>query len=168
MSRLVIEVAKKQHQHLKAIAALQGGTTMYYAVERLALDGLSSTDALITELRTLLYDRIAAGLDFDDKFDMVQHPHHAIQVTLMDRIHAQKAGFPVRVGFASLPDGHLDGSCLVHAAKLALKARGVAEIVEMAVENRRQTLIAGVMEYPISALAELAGGRTRQGIMQGI
>lgn len=63
MSRLVIEVTEKQHQHLKAIAALQGKTIKQYALERLALDAPSSTDSALTELRNLLHDRIAAGLD---------------------------------------------------------------------------------------------------------
>jgi Antitoxin ParD. len=61
MSRLTIDLTDRQHQSLKAMAALQGKTIKQYALERL-LPGDTSGDAAWQELKTLLGARIEAGL----------------------------------------------------------------------------------------------------------
>ena len=64
MSRLTIDISDKQHQSLKALAALQGKTIKQYALERLfPADG--NGDQAWQELKTLLGQRIAEGLRGD-------------------------------------------------------------------------------------------------------
>ena len=62
MSRLTIDISDQQHQHLKALAALQGKTIKQYALERL-FPGDSDADQAWQELKVLLGKRINAGLD---------------------------------------------------------------------------------------------------------
>ncbi len=58
MSRLTIDVTDRQHQSLKALAALQGKTMKEYAIERLfPLESLD--EQALTALKTLLDARIA-------------------------------------------------------------------------------------------------------------
>ena len=64
MSRLTIDITDKQHQNLKALAALQGKTIKQYAVERLFPNGAGEEQAW-QELKTLLDQRIADGLAGD-------------------------------------------------------------------------------------------------------
>ncbi len=64
MSRLTIDVTDRQHQNLKALAALQGKTIKQYAVERL-FPAEAEEDAAWQELKTLLGQRIADGLSGD-------------------------------------------------------------------------------------------------------
>ncbi|HKT16374.1 MAG TPA: antitoxin [Allosphingosinicella sp.] len=61
MSRLTIDITDKQHQSLKALAALQGKTIREYAIERLFPVDLKEDQAW-EELKTLLSQRIAEGL----------------------------------------------------------------------------------------------------------
>lgn len=61
MSRLTIDMTDQQHQSLKAHAALQGKTIKQYALERL-FPGDTGADQAWQELKTLLGDRIKAGL----------------------------------------------------------------------------------------------------------
>ena len=61
MSRLIIEVTAQQHQHIKALAALQGKTIKEYAIDRL-FDQNIDEDKAIQELKELLVPRIAEGL----------------------------------------------------------------------------------------------------------
>ena len=61
MSRLTIDMTDKQHQSLKALAALQGKTIKQYALERL-FPGDVDADQAWRELRTLLGTRIDDGL----------------------------------------------------------------------------------------------------------
>lgn len=61
MSRLTIDMTDQQHQVLKAHAALQGKTIKQYALERL-FPGDENADQAWEELKTLLGDRIKAGL----------------------------------------------------------------------------------------------------------
>lgn len=61
MSRLTIDITDQQHQSLKAMAALQGKTIKQYALERLFPSGAESDQAW-NELKSLLQDRIGAGL----------------------------------------------------------------------------------------------------------
>jgi len=62
MSRLTIDITDQQHQSLKAMAALQGKSIKQYAVERL-FPAQVHDDATWQELRSLLEQRIADGLD---------------------------------------------------------------------------------------------------------
>ena len=59
MSRLTIDVTEKQHQTLKALAALEGKTLRQYALERLfpSVAGEQAHE----ELKALLTERLAEG-----------------------------------------------------------------------------------------------------------
>lgn len=61
MSRLTIDMTDKQHQSLKALAALQGKTIKQYALERL-FPGDTDADQAWQELKTLLGTRVNEGL----------------------------------------------------------------------------------------------------------
>ena len=61
MSRLTIDITTKQHQTLKALAALQGKSIKQYALERLLPDDLAEDQAW-QELGALLRNRIEDGL----------------------------------------------------------------------------------------------------------
>ncbi|MDP2697523.1 antitoxin [Thalassospira sp.] len=61
MSRLTIDITDRQHQSLKALAALQGKTIKQYALERLFPDD-TAADQAWQELKTLLENRINDGL----------------------------------------------------------------------------------------------------------
>jgi len=61
MSRLTIDITDKQHQNLKALAALQGKTIKQYALERL-FPGDTDADQAWRELKTLLGTRIDNAL----------------------------------------------------------------------------------------------------------
>lgn len=61
MSRLTIDITDKQHQSLKALAALQGKTIKQYALERLFPDDVEGERAW-EELKTLMNTRISDGL----------------------------------------------------------------------------------------------------------
>lgn len=61
MSRLTIDMTDRQHQSLKALAALEGKTIRQYALERL-LPAPGGDAAVWNELKTLLGQRIAEGL----------------------------------------------------------------------------------------------------------
>jgi hypothetical protein len=58
MSRLTIDVTDKQHQSLKALAALEGKTIKQYAIEKLFSSAPDEKRAL-QELKALLKQRIA-------------------------------------------------------------------------------------------------------------
>lgn len=61
MSRLTIDITDKQHQSLKALAALQGKTIKQYALERLFPSDVEGERAW-EELKTLMNTRISEGL----------------------------------------------------------------------------------------------------------
>ena len=61
MSRLTIDMTDKQHQSLKALAALQGKTIKQYALERL-LPGSGDGEQAWSELKDFLDKRIKQGL----------------------------------------------------------------------------------------------------------
>lgn len=61
MSRLTIDITDKQHQNLKALAALQGKTIKQYALERL-FPGDVEGERAWEELKTLMNTRISEGL----------------------------------------------------------------------------------------------------------
>ena len=58
MSRLTIDVTDRQHQSLKALAALEGKTIREYAIERW-FPAESNEEQAFTELKALLQQRIA-------------------------------------------------------------------------------------------------------------
>ncbi|OKP00820.1 antitoxin [Xenorhabdus eapokensis] len=62
MSRLSIDITERQHQNLKAAAALQGKTLRQYALERL-FPGQDEDNEAWLELKTMLETRIHDGLD---------------------------------------------------------------------------------------------------------
>ncbi|MBD7993447.1 MULTISPECIES: antitoxin [Brucella/Ochrobactrum group] len=61
MSRLTIDISDKQHQSLKALAALQGKTIKQYALERL-FPGDNDADKAWQELRAIVKTRVEEGL----------------------------------------------------------------------------------------------------------
>jgi hypothetical protein len=61
MSRLTIDLTDRQHQSLKAMAALQGKTIRQYAIERL-FPSEGNEDQAWEALKTLLAQRIEEGL----------------------------------------------------------------------------------------------------------
>ncbi|MGW6780644.1 antitoxin [Brucella pseudogrignonensis] len=61
MSRLTIDISDKQHQSLKALAALQGKTIKQYALERLFPDD-GDADKAWQELKTIVETRVEEGL----------------------------------------------------------------------------------------------------------
>ena len=75
MSRLTIDISDRQHQSLKALAALQGKTIKAYAIERL-FPAQTDDDQAWQELKSLLEQRIERGLvdeasaqSFDDSVE---------------------------------------------------------------------------------------------------
>jgi hypothetical protein len=58
MSRLTIDLTDKQHQSIKAMAALQGKSIKQFAVERLFSE-LPDEERAFGELKTLLQQRMA-------------------------------------------------------------------------------------------------------------
>jgi len=61
MSRLTIDISDKQHQSLKALAALQGKTIKQYALERL-FPGENDADKAWQELKAIVETRVEEGL----------------------------------------------------------------------------------------------------------
>ena len=61
MSRLTIDITEKQHQSLKAMAALQGKTIKQYALERL-FPGDADADQAWQALQVLLRQRVDNAL----------------------------------------------------------------------------------------------------------
>jgi ubiquinone biosynthesis protein COQ9 len=61
MSRLTIDISDKQHQSLKALAALQGKTIKQYALERL-FPGDIEADKAWQELKAMVETRVEEGL----------------------------------------------------------------------------------------------------------
>lgn len=61
MSRLTIEITDRQHQSLKALAALQGKTIKQYALERL-LPAADDEAGAWEELKSLISARVEEGL----------------------------------------------------------------------------------------------------------
>jgi hypothetical protein len=61
MSRLTIDMTDRQHQSLKALAALEGKTIKQYTLERLFPDA-AGVDQAWRELQSLLEKRIDEGL----------------------------------------------------------------------------------------------------------
>ena len=105
--------------------------------------------------------------DLVDEIDVVE-ALDAVEVALMDRVDAQEAGTAVGMGFAALADGDLDRLGLVDGAALAPVSSRAPEVVEMAVGDAGQALEAGIAEHRVGPLTELAGGRSREGAVEGI
>jgi Antitoxin ParD len=62
MSRLTIDITDKQHQSLKAMAAIQGKSIKQFAIERL-FPTLPDDEQAFCELRALLEQRMAESAD---------------------------------------------------------------------------------------------------------
>lgn len=60
MARVIIEVTEEQHQHIKALAALQGKSIKDYALERL-LDPTPEEEKALEELKRILTARLQGG-----------------------------------------------------------------------------------------------------------
>lgn len=105
--------------------------------------------------------------DLVDQVDVIQ-ALNAVQIALVDGIDAQEAGAPGGLGLAPLADGDLDRMGLLDATAHAPIGPRVSEVVEVAIGEDGQALVAGVAEHPVGALTELAGGRTRKGGVQGV
>ena len=58
MSRLIIDVSGEQHQHIKALAALQGKTIKNYVLEKLFPQDDGTDNAAWDELTQVLLSRI--------------------------------------------------------------------------------------------------------------
>ena len=111
-------------------------------------------------------DELELG-DLVDRVDEVQ-PLDAVQVALVDAVHAQIALLALWRGLAALADGNLGGPGLVQADPLAAVSGGLAEIVEVPVGNRCQPLVAGVAKQPEGPFAELLGGWPRKSPVKGV
>lgn len=59
--RLSIEITSEQHQHLKAIAALQGQTIKDYVLERTLPELNSGDDEAFKKLEALLASRVKSA-----------------------------------------------------------------------------------------------------------
>jgi Antitoxin ParD len=62
MSRLTIDMTDRQHQSLKALAALEGKSIKQYAIERL-LPAAEEGERAWSDLEDFLNDRIQRGLN---------------------------------------------------------------------------------------------------------
>jgi len=94
------------------------------------------------------------GIDVIDAFD-------AIQIALMDGVHAQVAGSVIRRRGAALTDGNAHRSRLGPDLALTLISGAFAQVVQMPYRDRRQALVAYLAKDQIGTLHELLGGQPR-------
>ena len=89
----------------------------------------------------------------------------SVQVTLMDGVHAQISRPALRIGLASLANGHCrgPGSLISHAA-LAVRP-AFAQPVELRHREPRQALVRRVVELMPCPLQNLLRGRTAEGFV---
>ena len=80
-------------------------------------------------------------------------------VALVDGVNAQEARAAVGIGLATLADGRLGGLSLCEGGTSALADLGLAQIVEMAIGQARQTLQALLPEDLELAAHERPSGR---------
>lgn len=86
----------------------------------------------------------------------------------MDRVHAPEAGLALGAGLAPLVDSDLDRTGLGDGAVAMRIGPQLPEIVDLAVGDHGQARVTGIAEPDEGVLAELAGGRTREGAVPGI
>lgn len=111
-------------------------------------------------------DELELG-DLVDEVDVIE-ALDVVPIALMNRIDAQEPGPALRARLSALADGDLDRSGLIDGATYALVGLRLPEVVQRAVGDRGQALEAGIAEDLIGTLTELAGGRAREGTVEGI
>jgi len=92
----------------------------------------------------------------------------AIEVAWVDAIDAQEAGLALGPGLAALADSDRPWARLADRHPLAPIGFGLAEVVEVAVGDRGQALIARIAEHPEGAFAQLFGGRPGERAVEGV
>ena len=115
--------------------------------------------------------RRADELELGDLVDEVEvvEALDAVEVSLVDRIDPQVAGLSEGLGPAPLADGDVHGAGRRgHRPAPALIAGRVAQVVEVSVGDGGEALEAAVAEQLQGPDAELAGGRTGEGAVEGI
>ena len=106
--------------------------------------------------------------DLVDEVEVVE-ALDAVEVSLVDRIDPQVAGLSEGLGPAPLADGDVHGAGRRgHRPAPALIAGRVAQVVEVSVGDGGEALEAAVAEQLQGPDAELAGGRTGEGAVEGI
>jgi len=111
-------------------------------------------------------DELERG-DLVDQVDVVE-PLDPIEIALVDGIDPQEARTSLGAGTAPLADADLDRPGLVHPPPAAPVGLGAPQVVQMAVGDPGQALVADLAEDLPGALTELARGRPREVAMQGI
>ena len=102
-------------------------------------------------------DELVLG-DFVHRVDQVD-ALAAVEVALVDGVHAQEAGAALGTGSAALADGHLHGLRGVRRGALAAVGGRGAQVVEVADRDPGQAREAPVAEHLVLAAHHLAGGR---------
>jgi len=111
-------------------------------------------------------DELELG-DLVDEVDVIK-PLDAVEIALVDGVDAQEARLAVGAGLAALADLDRVGPGLGEGAAQVLVTRSAPQVVEVAVGDAGQALVTRVAEPVPGALAELAGGRSRQGVMEAV
>ena len=112
-------------------------------------------------------DELELG-DLVDEVEVVE-ALDAVEVSLVDGIDPQVAGLSEGLGPAPLADGDVHGAGRRgHRPAPALIAGRVAQVVEVSVGDGGEALEAAVAEQLQGPDAELAGGRTGEGAVEGI
>ena len=112
-------------------------------------------------------DELELG-DLVDEVEVVE-VLDAVEVSLVDGIDPQVAGLSEGLGPAPLADGDVHGAGRRgHRPAPALIAGRVAQVVEVSVGDGGEALEAAVAEQLQGPDAELAGGRTGEGAVEGI
>lgn len=94
-------------------------------------------------------------------------PLYAILAALVDGVDAHEAGAALGMGFAPLADVDPHRARLILGAAATLVGLRLTQVVEVAVGDGGQALIAAVAEQLPGSLAELAVGRSGEGAVQG-
>ena len=165
----------------RALSLLRRGrdlvnSSMWRACSRAAILWLMNSEPLsVWNPRTLKGNARSrasrTGLELGDLVDEVEvvEALDAVEVSLVDRIDPQVAGLSEGLGPAPLADGDVHGAGRRgHRPAAALIAGRVAQVVEVSVGDGGEALEAAVAEQLQGPDAELAGGRTGEGAVEGI
>ena len=165
----------------RALSLLRRGrdlvnSSMWRACSRAAILWLMNSEPLsVWNPRTLKGNarsrasrtRLELG-DLVDEVEVVE-ALDAVEVSLVDGIDPQVAGLSEGLGPAPLADGDVHGAGRRgHRPAAALIAGRVAQVVEVSVGDGGEALEAAVAEQLQGPDAELAGGRTGEGAVEGI
>ncbi len=93
---------------------------------------------------------------------------HITRASGLDRKHAQIAGHAVGRGLAALPDRDTGGPGLLVVQPLAAITRGVPQVVQVAVGDRRQTLVLRLAVDLELTLEDVPGGGAAQALMRPV